>query len=136
MEDRLRNIINGRLAKLRDLMSERGMDAFVLLVLDGFNTENCHYISGFRGSSAALIIDAKEATLVTDGRYRSQAARQSPFKLIVQSDLPLASWVAKAVSDAGWKSVGFEADKISHRMFMLSFTPVKTNWKVPARLLR
>ncbi|MBQ9566234.1 MAG: aminopeptidase P family protein [Synergistaceae bacterium] len=120
--------IERRLAKLRGLMAEKGMNAFILLVLEGTNSESCHYISGFRGSSAALVIDAKEATLVTDGRYRTQAAAQSPFRLVVQSDMPLASWVAKAVSDAGWGTVGFEADKISHRMFQLSFEPVKTRW--------
>ena len=120
--------IERRLAKLRAMMEEKGMDAFVLLVLERANAESCHYISGFRGSSAALVIDRKEATLVTDGRYRTQAAAQSPFKLVVQSDLTLAAWVAKAVSDAGWRTVGYESDKISHRMFETSFAPVRANW--------
>ena len=123
------DIIPSRTDRLRDLMNEQGLDAFVLLVEERANSESCHYISGFRGSSAALVIDTKDATLVTDGRYRTQAAAQSPFKLVVQSDVPLASWVAKAVSAAGWRSVGFEADKISHRMFELSFAPVRTEWK-------
>ena len=120
--------VNRRLARLRNLMAEKGMDAFVLLVLERSNSEGCRYISGFRGSSAALVIDRKEATLVTDGRYRAQAAEQSPFKLVVQSDLPLASWLAKAVSEAGWGTVGFESDRVSHRMFQVSFAPVGTNW--------
>ena len=121
-------MVKKRLARLRELMSGKGMDAFVLLVLERANSESCHYISGFRGSSAALIIDRKEATLVTDGRYRTQAAAQSPFKLIVQSDVPLAAFIAKAVSDAGWGAVGFESDKVSHRMFEVTFAPVKTQW--------
>ncbi|MCR4818570.1 MAG: Xaa-Pro peptidase family protein [Fretibacterium sp.] len=120
--------VKKRLARLRELMSEKGMDAFVLLVLERANSESCHYISGFRGSSAALIIDKKEATLVTDGRYRTQAAAQSPFKLIIQSEVPLATFIARAVSDAGWGTVGFESNKISHRMFEVTFAPVKTQW--------
>ena len=120
--------VDRRLARLRALMAEKKMEAFVLLVLERVNSENCHYISGFRGSSAALVIDGKNATLVTDGRYRTQAAEQSPFRLVVQSDVPLASWVAKAVADAGWGAVGFESDRISHRMFEIFFQPVGTRW--------
>ncbi|MCR5346780.1 MAG: Xaa-Pro peptidase family protein [Fretibacterium sp.] len=120
--------VDHRLARLRELMAEKGMDAFVLMVLERANSESCHYISGFRGSSAALIIDKKEATLVTDGRYRTQAAAQSPFKLIVQSEMPLASFIAKAVSDAGWGTVGFESGNVSHRIFEVMFAPVKTQW--------
>ena len=91
------DIVNGRLARLRALMREKGADAFVLMVLERLNSESCHYISGFRGSSAALLIDGEDARLVTDGRYRTQAAKQSPFSLTVQSDMPLPAYVARAV---------------------------------------
>ena len=92
------DIVNGRLARLRALMREKGADAFVLMVLERLNSESCHYISGFRGSSAALLIDGEDARLVTDGRYRTQAAKQSPFSLTVQSDLPLPAYVARAIT--------------------------------------
>lgn len=120
--------IGARLARLRALMEEKGMEAFVLLVQERANSEGCHYISGFRGSSAALIIEQRRTTLMTDGRYRTQAAEQSPFELVVQTELPLASWIAKAVADAGHRSVGYEADAISHRMFQTVFAPVRTEW--------
>ena len=59
-------IIKSRVEKLRVLMSEKNLDAFVLIVKERANSESCHYISGFRGSSAALIIDSKEEILITD----------------------------------------------------------------------
>ena len=52
------DIIDRRLSRLRALMRDAEADAFVLLVLERFNSESCHYVSGFRGSAAALIVDA------------------------------------------------------------------------------
>ena len=122
------DIVNGRLDRLRALMRERGADAFVLMVLERLNSESCHYISGFRGSSAALLIDGEDARLVTDGRYRTQAAKQSPFSLTVQSELPLPAYVARAVTEKGWRTVAFEAEKVSHALFEAVFQPLSARW--------
>ena len=54
---------------------------FELLAADGFlitNLTNVRYLSGFTGSNAALLMSPKNSTLITDGRYRDQAAAQSP----------------------------------------------------------
>ena len=120
--------INRRLSRLRARMREKEADAFVLLVLERLNSESCHYVSGFRGSAAALIIDEKDARLITDGRYRTQAAVQSPFSLTVQLELPLPAYVAKAVEEKGWKTVAVEAEKVSHALFEAVFRPVPTRW--------
>ena len=122
------DIVNGRLDRLRALMRERGADAFVLMVLERLNSESCHYISGFRGSSAALLIDGEDARLVTDGRYRTQAAKQSPFSLTVQSELPLPAYVARAVTEKGWRTVAFEAEKVSQALFEAVFRPLSARW--------
>ena len=122
------DIVNGRLDRLRALMRERGADAFVLMVLERLNSESCHYISGFRGSSAALLIDGEDARLVTDGRYRTQAAKQSPFSLTVQSELTLPAYVARAVAEKGWRTVAFEAEKVSHALFEAVFRPLSARW--------
>ncbi|MDR1378605.1 MAG: aminopeptidase P family protein [Synergistaceae bacterium] len=123
------DIIHGRVEKLRVLMREREMDAFVLLVLEHQNTESCHYISGFRGSSAALIIDGVGERLVTDGRYQTQAALQSPFALTIQTGRPLVEFIAKVVSENGYKSVGFEGEKLSYNIVEGVLKKVSTNWE-------
>ena len=119
---------NQRLDKLRALMSAQNLDAFVLLVEERANSESCHYISGFRGSSAALIITPKDATLITDGRYTTQAKSQTPFNVIIQSELSLPDFIAKAVNESDFVRVGFEAEKISHATFTKHFAPVKAEW--------
>ena len=121
-------MINSRVNKLRALMSERKLDVFVLIVEERANSESCHYISGFRGSSAALIISMKDEMLITDGRYQTQAPQQSPFKIVIQSKVSLPQYIANAVSESEWTHVGFEAEKISHATFTKYFAPIKAEW--------
>jgi len=97
-------------------MKEKELDAFVLLVFERLNSESCHYISGFRGSSAALVIDASREMLLTDGRYRTQAAIQSPFTLIIEAGIPLLESVVKTVSENRYRYVGFESEKLFHNV--------------------
>ena len=122
------NIITSRLDKLRSLMSEQSLNAFVLLVDERANSESCHYISGFRGSSAALIITPGDETLITDGRYTTQAKAQTTFKVIIQSELSLPAYIAKALNESDFSRVGFEAEKISHATFTKHFAPARTEW--------
>ncbi|GHV33819.1 peptidase M24 [Synergistales bacterium] len=112
---------NARLNKLRALMNENGMDAFVLFVLERLNSESCRYISGFDGSSAALLIDEARAFLFTDGRYQTQVAEQSPFTPHIQVGFPIADFVA----EAGYASVGFESQKLYHGVALSMFKGVE-----------
>ena len=121
-------IIASRLEKLRALMSDKGLDVFTLIVDERANSESCHYISGFRGSSAGLIITMNSATLITDGRYTTQAKSQTPFDIIIQSELSMPEYIAKSISDGGYLHAGFEAEKISHATFTKYFAPVKCEW--------
>ena len=112
-------------------MSERTLDAFVLIVEERANSESCHYISGFRGSSAALIITLDEEILITDGRYQTQSKSQSPFKIVIQSEFSLPDYIARAVKDSNFKRVGYEAEKISHAEFQKFFAPIKVGGRLP-----
>ena len=106
-------------------MSDKGLDAFILIVDERANSESCHYISGFRGSSAGLIITRNTSTLITDGRYQTQAKSQTLFDVIIESSLSVPEYLAKAVKDGGYSRVGIEAEKISHAVFTKYFEPVK-----------
>ena len=72
--------ISQRRDRLRQRLADADLDA--MLVSD---LVNVRYLSGFTGSNAALLIRADNETpvLATDGRYRTQAAQQSPDAEIV-----------------------------------------------------
>jgi Xaa-Pro aminopeptidase len=102
-------------------MNTDGMDALVLFVLERLNSESCRYISGFDGSSAALLIDEKRALLFTDGRYQTQVSEQSPFTPHIQVGFPISDFVA----EAGYAAVGFESQKLYHGMVLSMFKGVE-----------
>jgi Xaa-Pro aminopeptidase len=59
------------LANLRDGIAKAGVDALLVTAL-----ANVRYLTGFSGSAGALLVTGRGALLVTDGRYRAQAAEQ------------------------------------------------------------
>ena len=59
--------IMGRIARLRELLSRERADVFLLFVAERYNSESMTYLSGFRGSSGALVISQDRQYLVTDG---------------------------------------------------------------------
>lgn len=75
--------IKQRIAAVRALMAERGIDAY-LVVSDDYHASEyvgdyfkCReYLSGFDGSAGTMVITAGEAGLWTDGRYFIQADAQ------------------------------------------------------------
>ena len=60
-----------RLARLRVGIEEAGVEALLVTALP-----NVRYLTGFSGSAGVLLVTGGAAVLVTDGRYRTQAAEQ------------------------------------------------------------
>lgn len=75
---------------------------------------NVRYLSGFTGSNAALLILAEDATpvLATDGRYRTQAAQQSPDAEVV-IERACGSHLAGRAASFGALRLGFESHVVT-----------------------
>lgn len=71
---------------------------------------NVRYLSGFTGSNAALLVLADHETpvLATDGRYRTQAARQAADAEVIIERACGARLAARA-AEAGVRTLGFES---------------------------
>ncbi|NLL82169.1 MAG: aminopeptidase P family protein [Tissierellia bacterium] len=84
-------VVNERLLRLRALMDERNISAYIVPTSDPHQSEyisDYHktrtWISGFTGSAGTVVITKDEAILWTDGRYFIQAEKEiagSYFKL-------------------------------------------------------
>lgn len=95
-------------------MRAANVDAAVVLTREGLNWETCFYLSGFRGSSCALVITIEEAFLVTDGRYLVQAAEQTHLRVIDQGPVPIMEVLKKLLSGRLWSGdLGFQADRVT-----------------------
>jgi Xaa-Pro aminopeptidase len=115
----------GRLRRLQASLSEHKLDSLLIAHLP-----NVHYLCGFTGSAAALIVADRGAILFTDGRYTAQAkeevegariviARKSPlvaaaeWLAVQRRSLTLASLPSVSVSSV---SVGIEPESITAGM--------------------
>jgi Xaa-Pro aminopeptidase len=97
----------------RDLLRRRlaAAELDALLVTD---LVNVRYLSGFTGSNAALLVRTDDETpvLATDGRYRTQAALQSPDAEVVIERACGPELAAKAAVD-GVRRLGFESHVVT-----------------------
>ena len=90
---------------------------------------NLRYLSGFTGSSGALLILPGRSTLFTDPRYRIQAAQESTCKIRIAKG-PLVLDLLAALSKAGVKRIGYEPA----RMTCDSFEAIKQRLPLRASL--
>jgi Xaa-Pro aminopeptidase len=90
-----------RTTGLRAAMAGIGLDGLVIT-----KRENIRYLSGFTGSSAVAVVTGDQGTLITDGRYREQAALEAQSWEVVIYSKDLMGAVAEALGDAA--SVGLE----------------------------
>lgn len=84
------NEIQKRLGQLRELMKERGIDAYMIPTADFHESEyvgehfKCRsFMTGFTGSAGTALVTEKDACLWVDGRYYVQAAEQLKDSTIV-----------------------------------------------------
>jgi len=93
----------GRLARLRDELSRRRLDGFLVPMADEYQNEfvperaqRIAWLSGFTGSAGLIVVLAERAAIFTDGRYTLQVREQVEPKAfetrhIVES--PPGDWI-------------------------------------------
>ncbi|KHE69169.1 Xaa-Pro peptidase family protein [Halobacillus sp. BBL2006] len=101
-----------KLASIRKAVMTAELDGLLIT-----SPKNRRYISGFTGSSAALLITNKEALLVTDFRYMEQAAEQAGEFEIIEHKVPMHKEVAKQAERLGLKRVGFEKEYVTYNTY-------------------
>ncbi|MBR4091300.1 MAG: aminopeptidase P family N-terminal domain-containing protein, partial [Mogibacterium sp.] len=118
------NINAARIAELRKLMKDRGIDAYIIPSADYHQSEyvSAHfkareYMTGFNGSLGTAVITQNDAGLWTDGRYFTQAKNQLEgsevrlMKLHVEGTPELTDWIISNVPAGG--TVGFDGRTVS-----------------------
>jgi Xaa-Pro aminopeptidase len=92
---------------LRALVIESGADAALITRL-----VNVRYLTGFTGSSAALLVSQDDAVLATDGRYITQSAGEVPDLEHVIDRLCAEALVGRA-ERIGVRRLAFEAHDVT-----------------------
>ncbi|KAK4249640.1 peptidase M24, structural domain-containing protein [Corynascus novoguineensis] len=112
-----------RLASLRSLMKQNGVDVYVVPSEDSHASEYiaaCDarraFISGFTGSAGTAVVTHDKAALATDGRYFNQAGKQldGNWHLLKTGMQDVPTWQEWAAEEsAGGKTVGVDPSLIS-----------------------
>lgn len=101
-----------RLNALQQHLRKFYLDALLITHLP-----NIFYLTGFTGSSAALMVFHRSAVFLTDGRYTEQAAHQVTNARIQPSKNGLIADAAGALLARGVRQVGFETRHLTHELY-------------------
>ena len=100
-----------RISRLRQKFSNYKIDSLVI-----FNRSNIRYLSGFTGSEGVLLINSDKTRLLIDGRYTTQACRETTGIQIIEYKDKIEG-IIQAIKKLKLKRVGFEADSITVEMY-------------------
>ena len=117
-------MLNNKLLKLRNEMSQKGIDAYIIPSSDAHQSEYVaeyfkgrKWISNFTGSAGTAVITANFAGLWTDGRYFIQAEKELEgsgfdlFKMAEEGVPTYPEWLKSVVKKDG--IIGFDGKVIS-----------------------
>ncbi len=112
-------VVQGRLAALRQEMKSRGIDYYMIPTADFHSSEYVNdyfkvreYFSGFTGSNGTLLVWQEGAGLWTDGRYFIQAERElagtgiALFRMMEEGIPDIATFLADQMTDG--QTLGFD----------------------------
>src|SRR5688500_12043214 len=108
-----------RVTALRDSLTTAHIDALVITSLP-----NVRYLTGFSGSSALVLVTARDVHFITDFRYDTQV-RDEVGDLVTVRIEPASLWNGlweAAAGLTGLEVVGFESAHLLHRDFQRLLT--------------
>ncbi len=109
---------DARLAALRALLDDRGLDAVLIS-----RTANKRYFSGFRltdaegptsGWSGTLLVTRDASLILADSRYTEQATHEAPGWTLVQTTGSMDADLPPMLLEHGIESLGMEAAVVPH----------------------
>jgi Xaa-Pro aminopeptidase len=97
-----------RCKKTREQLKARGLDAVLIT-----NSADWYYLTGFTGDSGALIVSLKANTLITDGRFKVQAAEETAGVQVRLHKKGLYQEVGEVLKQQGLRRIGFSATQLT-----------------------
>lgn len=117
----MENVINDRLASLREVMRREHLAAFIFPSTDAHQSEYVaahwqgrEWLSGFNGSAGTVVVTLTSAALWTDSRYFLAAEEQLKgteyqlMKLKIEGTPTIAQWLAQELADVESPEVGID----------------------------
>ena len=93
-----------RIERLRALLPGERVDCLLVA-----RVSNLRYLTGFTGSAGLLLVEEREATFYTDGRYTLQAAAEVKGARVVVPKHGVLDVVLRRLKKKPYRRIGFEA---------------------------
>jgi Xaa-Pro aminopeptidase len=101
-----------RIKRLLEHFDDAGLDAFYIT-----DPANRFYLSGFSGTTGALLLTRKQYCLLTDFRYTEQAASESPDYKIIEVPGSYNMVLAEFLKENNLFRLGCEGDHLTYNQF-------------------
>jgi len=101
-----------RVARLRTLLAEQRLDAFIVTSLT-----HLRYLTGFTGTNGLGVVSRRDVFLLTDSRYRAQAAQEVRSARRICTQRPLLEAMAEHHCLAYCKRAGFESHVLTFQQY-------------------
>ncbi|MGL5530973.1 MAG: M24 family metallopeptidase [Culicoidibacterales bacterium] len=100
--------MKNRIEAIQNYLTKHNYDAYYTE-----NQYNRRYLSGFTGTTGAVLITKTDAYFITDFRYTQQAKAQCPVSTVIEHHSTLAQAVAELALSQGIKTIAVEIDHLS-----------------------
>ncbi|MGC1483821.1 MAG: Xaa-Pro peptidase family protein [Candidatus Acidiferrum sp.] len=101
-------MFKSRLKALDQLISEEKLDAFLVT-----GPANWYYLTGFTGESGVLVVSQGVATLISDGRFTTQAREEASGVRYMEQKGSLMESTGRSLRGKSLRRVGFDPSQIS-----------------------
>ena len=101
-----------RINSLRELFSQESIDAFLIT-----RPENRFYLTGFTGTSGAVLLTGDDIFLITDFRYDEQAREESPHCRVIMISGSLFDVLNELSINHSFGHLGCEGDFMTQQQF-------------------
>jgi len=102
-----------RLARLRAIAKERGIDALLVTHVD-----NVFYLTGFTGSTAAAVVTPERCIILVDPRYTSQARMECADAEVEEfRGKHTIEAISEKINELGPGRLGYEGDHLTVRSY-------------------
>ncbi len=101
-----------RREKVRSLLEEKEADAFLSL-----NLADIRYLTGFSGSSAAVLVGREKSIILTDLRYRLQVKKEVTGMEMVVREVPLPESLFEVAKKEGMTRILYDPAHLSHAQY-------------------
>ena len=119
-----------RVRALQARVQEQGWAGVVIM-----NRTNVRYVSGFRGTTAWLVITPTQALILTDGRYWERAEREAPACTLVQVFGKYDDTLREVLQGVEG-TLGFEAETVTVAQYRRTLEPLPhVSWQPADELL-